>query len=57
MTQAIRIILVDDHTLFRMGLAELLERHGKVSVVGMSGNAEGARALLMSTNRMWRSLT
>ena len=43
---AIRIILVDDHTLFRMGLAELLERHGKVTVVGMSGHANGARALL-----------
>lgn len=46
MSQAIRIILVDDHTLFRMGLAELLERHGNVSVVGMVGNAHGARALL-----------
>jgi two-component system nitrate/nitrite response regulator NarL len=46
MTEAIRIILVDDHTLFRKGLAELLERHGKVSVVGMSGNSSDARALL-----------
>jgi two-component system nitrate/nitrite response regulator NarL len=46
MTESIRIILVDDHTLFRKGLAELLERHDKVSVVGMSGNSSDARALL-----------
>jgi len=46
MTESIRIILVDDHTLFRKGLAELLERHGKVNVVGMSGNSSDARALL-----------
>ena len=46
MTESVRIILVDDHTLFRKGLAELLERHDKVSVVGMSGNSSDARALL-----------
>ena len=46
MSEPVRIILVDDHTLFRKGLAELLERHGKVSVVGMCGNSSGARALL-----------
>ncbi|MDP1680927.1 MAG: response regulator, partial [Burkholderiales bacterium] len=46
MTEAIRIVLFDDHTLFRMGLAELLERHGKVSVVAMSGKPSEAAALL-----------
>lgn len=45
MTQP-RIILVDDHTLFRKGLAELLERGGQVSVVAMTGNPDEIRQLL-----------
>jgi two-component system, NarL family, nitrate/nitrite response regulator NarL len=32
-----RIVLVDDHTLFRKGLAELLERDAAVRVVAMTG--------------------
>lgn len=46
MTDAIRVVLFDDHTLFRMGLAELLERHGKVKVAAMSGKPSEAVALL-----------
>ena len=46
MSDSIRIVLIDDHTLFRKGLAELLERHGKVRVVAMSGNAHEAQQLL-----------
>jgi two-component system nitrate/nitrite response regulator NarL len=41
-----RIILVDDHTLFRKGLAELLERDGAVKVVAMTGVPGEVRALL-----------
>ncbi|HEX8980114.1 MAG TPA: response regulator [Parasulfuritortus sp.] len=41
-----RIILVDDHTLFRKGLAELLERDGLISVVAMTGNPDEIRSLL-----------
>ncbi|HRH82302.1 MAG TPA: response regulator [Thiobacillaceae bacterium] len=41
-----RVILVDDHTLFRKGLAELLEREGAVRVVAMTGNPEEVRDLL-----------
>jgi len=41
-----RIILVDDHTLFRKGLAELLERDGDVHVVAMTGDPAGVTALL-----------
>jgi two-component system nitrate/nitrite response regulator NarL len=41
-----RIILVDDHTLFRKGLAELLEREGAVRVVAMTGNPQDVRDLL-----------
>ena len=42
----IRIILVDDHTLFRKGLAELLERDDLVGVVAMTGNPVEIRDLL-----------
>jgi two-component system, NarL family, nitrate/nitrite response regulator NarL len=45
MTQP-RIILVDDHTLFRKGLAELLERDGAIKVVAMTGDPHGVRGLL-----------
>lgn len=41
-----RIILVDDHTLFRKGLAELLEREGTVSVAAITGNPEEVPDLL-----------
>lgn len=46
MTPPIRIVLVDDHTLFRKGLAELLERDGIIKVVGITGNPDEARRLL-----------
>lgn len=46
MTQPIRVVLVDDHTLFRKGLAELLERGGVIKVVGITGNPDEARRLL-----------
>jgi two-component system nitrate/nitrite response regulator NarL len=45
MTQP-RIILVDDHTLFRKGLAELLERDGLIRVAAMTGNPGEVHGLL-----------
>lgn len=42
----VRVLLVDDHTLFRKGLAELLERNDQISVAGVTGSAEEARRLL-----------
>jgi len=42
----IRAVLVDDHTLFRKGLAELLERSGAVSVAGTTGDAAEACRLV-----------
>lgn len=42
----VRVLLVDDHTLFRKGLAELLERNEQISVAGVTGSAEEARRLL-----------
>jgi two-component system nitrate/nitrite response regulator NarL len=46
MAEPIRVVLVDDHTLFRKGLAELLEHSGAVKVVGITGSADEAHRLL-----------
>lgn len=42
----IRVVLIDDHTLFRKGLAELLEQYGGIKVVGATGNVEEVYQLL-----------
>jgi two-component system nitrate/nitrite response regulator NarL len=42
----LRIVLVDDHTLFRKGLAELLERDGVVQVAAITGNPAEVAGLL-----------
>jgi two-component system nitrate/nitrite response regulator NarL len=44
-SQSIRVVIIDDHTLFRKGLAELLE-HGGVKVAGITGKADEARQLV-----------
>jgi two-component system nitrate/nitrite response regulator NarL len=41
----IRVLLVDDHTLFRKGLAELLEQRGEIRVAGIAANADDALRL------------
>lgn len=41
-----RIILVDDHTLFRKGLAELLEQSGSIEVSAFTGNPDEVSRLL-----------
>ncbi len=46
MSEPIRVLLADDHTLFRKGLAELLERNANIDVVGISGNGDDARWLV-----------
>ncbi|MBU0752176.1 MAG: response regulator [Gammaproteobacteria bacterium] len=43
------VLLVDDHTLFRKGLAELLEQRGDINVAGIAGNADDAMRLLAET--------
>jgi two-component system nitrate/nitrite response regulator NarL len=48
MSVPVRVVLVDDHTLFRMGLAELLEQRGNIQVVGITGNPDEARTLLQA---------
>ena len=49
MTQ-MRIVLVDDHTLFRKGLAELLEREGAIKVAAITGNPAEVAELLRAHN-------
>lgn len=45
----IRVLLVDDHTLFRKGLAELLEQRGEIRIAGIAGNGDDALKLLKET--------
>src|SRR5579863_1664522 len=45
MTTAIRIILVDDHSIIRIGLKQILGRSPDLDVVGDAGNCEAAVAL------------
>ena len=42
MNEMIRIVLVDDHTLCRAALSELLERRGGMQVIGRTGNPDEA---------------
>jgi DNA-binding NarL/FixJ family response regulator len=41
-TESIRVLLVDDHTLFRSGLAELLRSQKQFEVAGQAANGEEA---------------
>lgn len=46
MTELVKLMLVDDHTLFRKGLAELLQGRGCCTVVAATGSDEEARRLI-----------
>jgi two-component system nitrate/nitrite response regulator NarL len=46
MSAPVRIMLVDDHTLFRKGLAELLDGRGGIQVACATGNPDEAPGLL-----------
>jgi two-component system nitrate/nitrite response regulator NarL len=48
-TTPIRVLLVDDHTLFRRGLKALLETDGRFEVVAEAGDASEAQRLAVST--------
>jgi two-component system nitrate/nitrite response regulator NarL len=45
MSAPVNILLVDDHTLFRKGLAELLEGRGAIRVIAATGDPEEALAI------------
>ena len=49
MSDPVRVVLIDDHTLFRKGLAELLEQRGHLKVVGITGNADEVRGMIESS--------
>ena len=42
----VRVLLADDHTLFRQGLRSLLERDPDIQVIGESGNGREALELI-----------
>jgi len=42
----VRVVLIDDHIMFRQGLRALLARHEDIEVVGESGTGAGALTLL-----------
>ena len=46
MSKPIRIVLCDDHTLFRKGLVELLEREGLIQVANITGDPTEVAELL-----------
>lgn len=41
----IRVLLVDDHAMFRQGVQSLLEQHDRISIVGEAADGEEAVAL------------
>jgi DNA-binding NarL/FixJ family response regulator len=46
----IRVLIVDDHTMVRMGLERLLESYDDIEVVGAASNGEEAIALTGTTS-------
>ena len=49
MSEAISVVLIDDHGLCRRGLSELLEQRAGIRVHGTAGTADEAVRLLSST--------
>ena len=46
MNRAVRVIVVDDHPLFREGVARSLEESGHFAIVGQGGSAHEALRLV-----------
>ncbi|ABK44594.1 two component transcriptional regulator, LuxR family [Magnetococcus marinus MC-1] len=46
----IRIIMADDHTIFRQGLAHLLSAHQELEIVGEAGRGDDALQLIRDLN-------
>ena len=49
-TRALQVLIIDDHTLFRSGLEELLDRRG-IDVVATAGDGEEGCALAENSHR------
>ena len=46
MSDEIRVVLIDDHALCQRGLTDLLEHHGGIKVVGVTGSGNDAGRLI-----------
>jgi two-component system nitrate/nitrite response regulator NarL len=46
MSDAVKVVLIDDHALCRRGLSELLQARAGITVLGTTGNADEAVRLL-----------
>ena len=44
MCEAIKVMIVDDHTLFRQGLRKVLESYEEIQVIGEAGDGKEAIA-------------
>ena len=44
MSQAIKVMIVDDHTLFRQGLRKVLESYEEIEIIGEAGDGKEAIA-------------
>ncbi|MEW6127274.1 MAG: response regulator transcription factor [Acidobacteriota bacterium] len=49
MTSPLRIIIVDDHPIFRQGLRQVIEKHPEFSIIGEANDGESAIALIAET--------
>lgn len=49
MGQPVRVVIVDDHPLFRQGLRQLIQADGRFELVGESGDGEAALNLIQRT--------
>jgi two-component system, NarL family, response regulator DevR len=47
-TQKVRVFLVDDHELVRLGIAEMLESDPRIEVVGEAATAEQAKGRILA---------
>lgn len=50
MTDTLRVLLADDHALFRQGVKSLLDSHPGIDVVGSAGDGQEAIALTRQTH-------
>jgi two-component system nitrate/nitrite response regulator NarL len=49
----IKVLVVDDHTLFRQGIVNLLEQVDDISVVGQAGSSAEAISLARTRAPRW----
>ena len=50
MSEQIKIVIADDHSMIREGLKQLLELDGEIQVIGEAGNGEECLRLIKNSN-------